>query len=427
MSLSTQPYKGARDFYPEDMRIQKYMFSKLRNSVEKYGYQEYNAPIIEPLELYSAKSGQEIVNEQTYQFEDRGGRLVAIRPEMTPTVSRMVAAKRQELAYPARLYSIPNLWRYERPQRGRLREHWQLNVDIFGVDNISAELELIQLASELLIDLGSTSDMFEIRVNSRKLINKIMMSYLKLDDRVSHDLIKLIDRKNKLPIDKFKKELKDVVGKKFKDADSLLNINFINELPESVIDCIAARQIEDLINYLKKLGINNVVFDINLMRGFDYYTDIVFEVFDTNPKNNRSMFGGGRYDGLVGLFGVEPVATAGFGMGDVTLRNFLETNNLLPKLNPETDIIIADIGSEVLKVNEIAFKLRLNGVNVASDFTGRKIDKIIRSAVKQGVRYIVFIGQEELHSKKISLKDLETGISEQLTIDQAANRIKDRK
>src|SRR5438105_98748 len=145
MTLSTASYKGARDFYPEDKRLQQYMFGVMRKVVEKFGYEEYDAPILESIELYKAKTGEEIVNEQTYIFKDRGGREVVIRPEMTPTVSRMVAAKRQELAYPLRWYSIPNLWRYERPQRGRLREHWQLNVDVFGVAGQEAEHELIVL------------------------------------------------------------------------------------------------------------------------------------------------------------------------------------------------------------------------------------------------------------------------------------------
>ena len=155
MALSTQPYKGARDFYPEDKRLQKYMFGVWRTVAERFGYEEYDAPILEPLDIYLAKSGDEIVNEQTYLFEDRGGRKVVIRPEMTPTVSRMVAAKRQELAYPLRWYSIPNLWRYERPQRGRLREHWQLNVDIFGVKDTSAELEIITLVDAVLQEFGA--------------------------------------------------------------------------------------------------------------------------------------------------------------------------------------------------------------------------------------------------------------------------------
>src|SRR6266702_3073596 len=160
MSLSTQPYKGARDFYPEDKRLQKYMFRIMRESVERMGYEEYDAPILESLDLYLAKTGEEIVNEQTYAFEDRGGRQVALRPEMTPTVSRMVAARRQELAYPLRWYSIPNLWRYERPQRGRLREHWQLNVDIFGVAGIEADHEIILVADQILRSFGAKSEMY---------------------------------------------------------------------------------------------------------------------------------------------------------------------------------------------------------------------------------------------------------------------------
>src|ERR1700712_1652139 len=168
MALSTQPYKGARDFYPEDKRLQKYLFGTLRTVAERFGYEEYEAPILEPLEIYLAKSGEEIVNEQTYSFEDRGGRKVVIRPEMTPTVSRMVAAKRQELAYPLRWYSIPNLWRYERPQAGRLREHWQLNVDLFGVSNISADHELIMVADSILKAFGASADSYVIRLSSRQ-------------------------------------------------------------------------------------------------------------------------------------------------------------------------------------------------------------------------------------------------------------------
>src|SRR4051812_20586936 len=166
MALSKQPYKGARDFYPPDKRLQKYMFGVWREVCEKFGYEEYDAPILEPLDIYLAKTGEEIVNEQTYTFKDRGGREVVIRPEMTPTVSRMVAAKRQELSYPLRWYSIPNLWRYERPQRGRLREHWQLNVDIFGVADYSAESEIITLVDTIFKSFGARHDMYEIRLNS---------------------------------------------------------------------------------------------------------------------------------------------------------------------------------------------------------------------------------------------------------------------
>ncbi|HET8708721.1 MAG TPA: ATP phosphoribosyltransferase regulatory subunit, partial [Candidatus Saccharimonadales bacterium] len=167
MALSTQPYKGARDFYPEDKRIQKFMFAKLRQAVESFGYEEYDAPILEPTDLYLIKGNQEIINEQTYTFADRGGRNMTIRTEMTPTVSRMVAGKRQELAYPVRWYSIPNLWRYERPQRGRLREFWQLNVDIFGIDNVKAEIEVVQVVDACLKVFKARPDMYDIKLNSR--------------------------------------------------------------------------------------------------------------------------------------------------------------------------------------------------------------------------------------------------------------------
>src|SRR5437868_4829553 len=177
MSLPTQPYKGARDFYPEDKRLQKYIFGVLRRVVEGFGYQEYDAPIIEPIELYLSKTSDEIVAEQTYSFIDRGGRNVTLRPEMTPSVSRMVAARRQGLAYPLRWYSIPNLWRYERPQRGRLREHWQLNIDIFGVAGLEAEHEIILVADALMRAYNAKHSMYSIRINSRQLMEAFFREY----------------------------------------------------------------------------------------------------------------------------------------------------------------------------------------------------------------------------------------------------------
>src|SRR3990167_7996680 len=181
MALQTQPYKGARDFYPEDKRLQNYLFGVMHKVARQFGYEQYDAPILEPLELYMAKTGQEIVDEQTYTFEDRGGRKVAIRPEMTPTVSRMVAARRQELGYPLRWYSIPNLWRYERPQRGRLREHWQLNADVFGLDGIEDEQELITLCDDIMREFGADSSMYTIRLSSRKMMDFVLTEYLGLN------------------------------------------------------------------------------------------------------------------------------------------------------------------------------------------------------------------------------------------------------
>lgn len=415
MALSTQPYKGARDFYPEDKRLQKYIFEIMRNISEKFGYEEYDAPILEPLELYLAKTGEEIVNEQTYTFVDRGDRAVAIRPEMTPTVSRMVAGRRQELAYPARWYSIPNLWRYERPQRGRLREHWQLNVDIFGVDGIEAEQELIELADQIMLAYGAKRDMYTIKINSRLLVNAMLRDYLQLNDVQIHTISKLIDRMHKISHAEFLAAADAVLGPSQRETGSsdrlfeLLEVKELQDLPEELYRLPSVVKLKKLMDMLHKAGITNAVFDISIMRGFDYYTDLVFEVFDTDPENNRSMFGGGRYDGLVGLFGVEPVPTAGFGMGDVTIQNFLEVHKLLPDLRSETDLYVVLIGDVYQEAKAVLTELRQMGLRVAVDITGRKADKQIKTAVKKTIHYALFVGENELRDEQYVLKDLETG------------------
>ncbi|MET1032969.1 MAG: histidine--tRNA ligase [Candidatus Saccharimonadales bacterium] len=431
MALSTQPYKGARDFYPEDKRLQKYMFSTIRKVVEQYGYEEYDAPILEPLDLYLAKTGEEIVNEQTYTFEDRGGRRVAIRPEMTPTVSRMVAGKRQELGYPLRWYSIPNLWRYERPQRGRLREHWQLNVDIFGQQDMFAEMELIQISDAILKRFGATHDMYSIRVNSRKLMDFIMRDYLKLDNVQTHTVSKLIDRINKMPAAEFEAEVDALFTPTQRDEGSsnkllgLLKIKKLSHLPEVIRDHESAQELKKLIDTLEDARVTNVVFDITIMRGFDYYTGIVFELFDHHQENNRSMMGGGRYDGLVGLFGVEPVPTVGFGWGDVTLQNFLEGHDLMPNLRPETDVYVILIGDVYAKAQRVIEDLREMGANVAVDLTGRKPDKQIKSAVKKGIHYAMFIGEKEIADEQYVVRNLLTAVEERHSASRIVSIVTD--
>lgn len=431
MKLSTQPYKGARDFYPEDKRIQKYMFGTMRKVVERFGYEEYDAPILEPIEMYLAKSGEEIVHEQTYVFEDRGGRAVTIRPEMTPTVSRMVAARRQELAYPLRWYSIPNLWRYERPQRGRLREHWQLNVDMFGIGDQTAEAEAIQVADAILKQFGATRDMYSIKLNSRKLMDYIMHGYLGLTETQSHTIVKLIDRMHKIPVETFAAEADAIFTPSQRDEGAsnkllgLLKIKQIDHLPEVIRKHHSIKELTQLMDTLKDMRIDNAVFDITLMRGFDYYTDIVFEVFDKHPENNRSMFGGGRYDGLVGLFGVEPVPTVGFGMGDVTLQNFLEVHDLLPQLRPETDVYVILIGDVYKDSQRIIQELRDMGANVAVDTTGRKAEKQIKTAVKKGIHYAMFIGEKEIKDEQYVVRNLKTGVEERHSASRIVSIVKD--
>ncbi len=259
--LDTAPYKGVRDFYPEEMKVQNHIFNTWRKVAEKFGYEEYSASPLEPTEIYTEKSGGEIVNQQTFTFTDRGGRSVTLRPEMTPTLARMVAARRRVLKFPQRWFSIPNLFRYERPQRGRKREHCQLNVDLMGAADISADLEVIKIVYEIMRGFGAQDTDFEIR---------------------------------------------------------------LNDSPGSTND------LENFKAKLADLGIANTQIDPTLARGQAYYTGIVWEIFDTSSENSRSLAGGGRYDNLLELFDVEPLPFVGFGMGDITLRDFLETHRLGP-------------------------------------------------------------------------------------------------
>ncbi len=431
MALSTQPYKGARDFYPDDKRVQKFMFGKLREVVEKFGYEEYDAPIIEPIELYLAKTGQEIVNEQTYVFKDRGDRTVVIRPEMTPTVSRMVAAKRQELVYPLRWYSIVDNWRYERPQRGRSRQFYQLNVDLFGVADLKAEQEIILVADNIMQAFGAKRDKYTIKLNSRRLMDAFLNEQLGVDQTQAYTLMKLIDRMHKIERPEFLAQADAIFTPSQREAGnsdklfSFLGTKDLAELPLSMLHHASAQELLSLITALRGSFITNIQFDPTVMRGFDYYTDIVFEVFDNHPDNNRSMFGGGRYDGLVAQFGVDPIPTIGFATGDITLLNFLTVHDLMPQQRPETDIYIVLIGDIYDKIQPVLRAFRDMDVNLAVDMSGRKAEQQIKTAAKKGIHYVLFIGEHELESEQFMLKNIQNGKEERHGAERIVSIVKD--
>lgn len=429
--LSSEPYKGTRDFYPEDMRVRDYIFNKWRKVVRLYGYEPYDAPLLEPLEVYAAKSGNELVNEQTYQFVDRGERRVAIRPEMTPSVSRMVAARRQELAYPARWYSIAQFMRYERPQKGREREFWQLNLDIFGADGAKPEAEVIKIGDEILKSFGATTDMYVIRVNNRKLINYMMAHYLGLDTVQAQLMIKLFDRKGKISNEDFRDQAIEIFGEDAQNGlhkiAQLLAAKSMADLPENIRDSSAVQEVQTLFTELERAGVTNAVFDITLMRGLDYYTGTVFEFFDTHPENNRSLFGGGRYDGLVGLFGAEPLSAVGMAPGYSMTEIFLRTHNLLPEIPTATDVYMIVLPGAERGAQKLADRLRDEGVNVEVDITDRKVDKQLKTAIKKGIPYILFIGEDELASEVYPLKDLRSGEEQKVAFERIVTILGDRR
>lgn len=431
-TLSSQPYKGTRDYYPEQKRVQNYIFATWHRVSQRFGYEEYGAPLLEPLEVYAAKSGQELAGEQTYTFMDRGNRTVAIRPEMTPSISRMVAARRQEMAYPARLYSIANFMRYERPQRGREREFWQLNTDIFGVEGALPEAEIIAMGAEMLKAFGATDDMFTIKINNRKVINFMMAQYLGLDAIQAQLMIKLFDRKNKISNEDFRDQAIEIFGEQTAPSglakiSALLSAKNMSELPVEIRDNSAVKEVQELFTLLERAGVKNATFDITLMRGLDYYTGTVFEVFDNHPDNNRSLFGGGRYDGLVGLFGAEPISAVGMAPGLTMTELFLETHKLLPQLSSTTEVYVVVLGDTLKGATKLASDLRSEGVNTELDITGRKLDKQIKTAIKKHIPFMVFVGDDEIAKEIYSFKDTASTEEQKLSFERIVTTVKDRR
>lgn len=423
IKLGTESYKGVRDFYPEDQFIQNYIFHIWRKTVESFGYEEYNSSILEPSELYKQKSGEEIVNEQTYTFKDRGDREVTLRPEMTPSVARLVAAKERELSFPLRWFSMPNLFRYEKPQKGRLREHWQLNVDLFGVDSTDADTEIISIAHKIMQNFGGKEEDFVIKINNRKIMNSLYKEF-GLDEEKSYKLSKIIDKKDKIDSSSFEVAVFEVVGERTQELIRLMQANdrLLSSFPK---DDPGVKELVEVLEKLDKIGIENVEFDPYLMRGFDYYTGIVFEVFDVSPENNRSVFGGGRYDDLLDIFDAKKVPSVGFGAGDVTTRDFLETHKLLPIYTPRTQLYICTVSNEYIgEANILAQGLRAQGVNVEVDITSKKLGDQLKLANKKSVPYTVCIGEDEVKNQEYKLKNMETGDEKKLKVEEIAQNLK---
>lgn len=405
--LSTEPYKGVRDFYPEDWATMQSVFDTLRKTLKLYGYEEYQASPLESAELYESKTSEEIVSEQTFTFTDRGDRRVTLRPEMTPTLARMIAGKRRELAFPARWFSIPNLFRYERPQRGRLREHYQLNVDLLGMADAKADGEIIVMASELLKAFGAFDGDFTVRINSRGLLNTATGA-LGYTDEESKGYLRLLDRKAKMSGEEFE-TTRTEFRKDGVDALELIESGANREVATE------KEKLDGLIAGFTARGMNNVVFDPTIVRGFDYYTGMIFEVYDTNPENTRSMFGGGRYDNLVSLFGGESVPAVGFGMGDVTLLDFLTTHGYLPTASSAPTLYLGTPDeTDIALAQEFATTLREQGISVIVHVSGKSLADQIRDANKRGIPYFIAYGKQEYDSGMVRLKFLKESDEKEL-------------
>ena len=368
--------------------------------MRSFGYEQYDSSVLENTEVFKQKSGEEIVNDQTYMFTDKGDREVSLRPEMTPIVARMIAKKQKSLSFPIRWFSTPNLFRYERPQKGRLREHWQLNADLFGLDGRYADIEIIEIAANLMANFGLKKDQFVIRINDRHIINDTLEK-IGLDEDQSKKMIKLLDKKNK--IENFNDLAKEIIGKDFAWEPEISN------------------ELDFIIKELNKRGVTNIEFAPDMVRGFDYYTGVIFEVFDTGEDNNRSIFGGGRYDDLVSLFTEDKVPAVGFGMGDVTLKDVLETYGLIPEFEKAVDLYVCNLNEELITpANDFAGLWRSEGLNVQTDITGKKLGDQFKRANKIRAPFVVVVGEDEIKTGKVTVKNMETGKEKKMKIEKVS-------
>jgi histidyl-tRNA synthetase len=432
MTLTKEPYRGTRDFFPKDKRVRDYLFSVMNKTAEAFGYEPYDGPLLEEVDLYKAKSGEELINEQIYSFTDRGERFVAIRPEMTPTLARMIAKCHRETPKPIRWYAIPNLMRYEKPQRGRVREHWQYNVDIFGAPGRFGELEILQVVTTLMKNFGATSSQFEVLINDRGIVDTVFKTMMNASNDQTYRLYKIVDKAKKVDHAAIEKMVGEVgldknaenifytylQLKTFDEVLAFLKNNNQNEIADKFSEFVNSTKLANITEYL--------TYDPTIVRGLDYYTGIVFEVFDKHPENRRALCGGGAYANLLQIFNEDPLAGVGFGLGDVTLRDFLETHKLLPNFDLASNDIALTFSDDnaISKILEIASKLREQNLKVVTSLENLSFKKVFPFAEKRGANYVGIIGSNELSANQIQIKNMKTKEQHMIALDDIASLVK---
>jgi len=421
MSPQIERVRGTRDFYPEDKRIQNYIFEVWRASALRFGFEEMDGPLLEPVELWKEKSGDEI-EEQMYVLTDRGGRKLAVRPEMTPTLARMVAQRFRELPKPIKWFSIQRFWRYEKPQSGRLREFWQLNIDTLGSESMMADAEVIATSVHIMRSFGFSADEFTVRISNRRLLNSMLRAAGIQEDKL-REVCRVIDKREKLPNSEFRHMLSEL-GIPERSIESIEKFDLVKleKIDAKNLDAEGIRglsELQELFSYLRAYGIlEYCTFDLTLARGLDYYTGTVFEVFDTS-KEFRAIAGGGRYDNLVAQFGGDKCPGVGYAMGDVVLELFLRKRGKLPQLRQQIDFFVASTSKELYpKAVEIAQKLRERNYNVAVDLMERSLSKQVKYADSIGAARLIIVGEEELSSGCAKLRDMKSGSEKKIKLSE---------
>ncbi len=418
MKTLIQPVKGTREFYPRQMELRRWLYAKIEAIATQFGYEEWDGPFLEKIDLYAAKSGEELVKEQSFVFPDRGGDLITLRPELTPSLARMVAQKQNELTYPLRWWSFGPFWRYERPQKGRSREFFQWNIDMIGVESAEADAELVGICVKFLKSVNVTPDQVKVLVNHRELIDTELGTLGVVSD-LKKAVFRLIDRKDKMPYDKWEATALEA-GLTQKQLEGVVALLENKELwRESAYLC-------KVFSILEKMGIAEyVVYDPKIIRGLDYYTGLVFEAWDVGG-DGRSVLGGGHYSNLIGDVGGSPLGGVGFAMGDMMITVILEKYGLLPQFGAFEKTALVTVFDESLMLSSVGFasELRSNGVKTICYPETSKLQKQFKYADRLGIEWAVVIGPDEDAEGKVTLKDLKSGTQETLMREEAVIKIK---
>ena len=415
----SQGVRGTRDFYPEDMRLRNWLFDNFINASLLHGFEEYDAPVLEYEELYTRKQGEEIT-QQLYSFQDKGNRKVALRPEMTPSLARMVMARAGGLPMPIKWFSIPQCWRYERTQRGRGREHYQWNVDIWGTTEISADAELISVLVTFFEGIGLTAKDIVIRVSSRKVLEEVLGS-LGLEGDIFAQTCIIVDKMDKLSSDIIEEQLSDLGhdSKVVATIQTVLGIKDMNSLQKALKDESAAvSELNLLFDAIDSYGISEwVEFDASIVRGLAYYTGAVFEAHDRTGEF-RAICGGGRYDNLLSTLGGKDLPATGFGFGDMVIMELLTEKGLIPELVSDIDDIVIPLNSDLRNAAVmVAASLRNSGRTVDLVLEDKKMKWGFKHAERIGAARLVLLAPDEWSRKMVKIKDLDTGEESEISLN----------
>ena len=410
MKRVIQAVKGTRDFYPEQMAVRTWLYDTARSVSESFGYQEYEAPMLETLQLYAARSGDELVREQAYVFSDRGGDQIVLRPELTASLARMVAQRQAELAFPVRWWSFGPFWRYERPQKGRTREFFQWNVDILGAESPESDAENVAVLATFLRRVGLKPAQVMILVNDRRLMER-GFEKLGIDSKLHPAIASWLDRRTKLPVDAWHSE-----GRKVG-----LSANGLRDLEGLVQDAELWKSSPELTRFfstMNALGLGEYVqFDASIVRGLTYYTGTVFEAWEVAGDVRRALLGGGRYDNLLADVGGSRLPAVGFAMGDVVMTLLLEKYRLLPEdlpVFPASVLVTVFDKESLLSAFQLAAELRTGGLRAAAYTEADKLPRQFRYADKIRARLVLVHGPEERELGVVTIKDMRDGTQQRV-------------